>query len=287
MRRQKADQSDWRPIKGVSLRQVIEARLQAHYAIQWLARPARACIPQQPDDGHTSLLWDRTLDAFATQPLNTRIYLSVRIHDLVLALHDISSPLEIIRLAGHSDFEIRQWLGQELSKRGFDTSALDLPSPYELPAHPIASGAKYDAVRLQDALAELAVWFANAELLVSELRRQMCERGLAASPVRCWPHHFDIATLATLPTRDPDVIGYIGSGLSPGDEYYQGPYFYVSVSPDPDPALLPTLGVGHWHTHEFTAAVLTWDDVLSSKEQKTVASDFLHGAIAATLRMFS
>lgn len=289
MKRQEADRSDWWPLEGVDLRQLVGARLQAHYAIQWLARIARAYIPPQPDDGHTSLLWDRKLDAFVTQPLKTRIYLSVRIPDLVLTLHDLSSSLEIISLAGHSDLEIREWLGKELSARGFDADALDAPLPYELPAHAIAEGAKYDmAPPQEDALAQLAAWFADAELLLSELRRRMCERGLAASPVRCWPHHFDIAALTTLPARDTDVISSIGLGLSPGDVYYEGPYFYVSVSPDPNPALLPKFtGVGHWHTYEFTAAVLTWDNVLSSKEQKAVARDFLHGAVAAALKILT
>ena len=289
MKRQETHRSDWRPLEGVTLRQLVGARVQAHYALQWLARIARAYIPPQPDDRHTSLLWDRKLDAFVTQSLKTRIYFSVRIPDLVLSLHDVSSSLEIIRLAGHSDLEIREWLGKELSARGFDAEALDAPSPYELPAHPIAEGAKYEMAPPQkDALAQLAAWFANAELLLSELRRRMRERGLATSPVRCWPHHFDIAALTTLPAGDTDVISSIGSGLSPGDEYYEGPYFYVSVSPDPNPILLPKLTrVGHWHTHEFTAAVLTWDNVLSSNEQKAVARDFLHGAVVAALKILA
>ena len=185
--------------------------------------------------------------------------------------------------------EIREWLGKELSARGFDAEALDAPLPFELPAHAIAEGAKYDmAPPQEDALAQLAAWFTDAELLLSELQRRMCERGLAASPVRCWPHHFDIAALTMLPARDTDVISYIGLGLSPGDVYYEGPYFYVSVSPDPNPVLLPKFtGVGHWHLYEFTAAVLTWDNVLSSKEQKAVARDFLHGAVAAALKILA
>src|SRR5215472_17222155 len=92
---------------------------------------------------------------------------------------------------------------------------------------------------MNDALAELAAWFGNAALLLGSIQRQMIGRKLAASPARCWPHHFDLATLTTLPTRNADTTGYIGAGLSPGDEYYDEPYFYVSVYPEPDPAALP------------------------------------------------
>jgi hypothetical protein len=52
MSRQEADRLYWRLLKGIDLRRLVEARLQAHYAIQGLARIARACISQQPDDGH-------------------------------------------------------------------------------------------------------------------------------------------------------------------------------------------------------------------------------------------
>jgi len=46
---------DWMPLRGVNQRRLSEARLQAHYAVQWLARAARAYVPPQPDDEHTNL----------------------------------------------------------------------------------------------------------------------------------------------------------------------------------------------------------------------------------------
>jgi hypothetical protein len=287
MNRQGADQTDWRPLEGGDLANLIDARLQAHYAVQWLARIARAYIPPKSDDGHTSLLWNSELNALMTQPLKTNIRFGVRIPHLVVILDDGKSTLETFSLAGCSDSDTRDWLRRSLKTRGLNPSTLDAPPPYELPAHALANGAKYDIRRPQSqALAELAAWFANAELMLTGLRRQVRERGFAASPVRCWPHHFDIATSISLPARNAGVAGSVGVGLSPGDEYYEGPYFYVSIYPEPDPSLLPKLsGDGHWHTHEFTAAVLTWDKVIRAKEQKAVCVDFLHDAAAAALDM--
>ena len=46
--------SDWMPLRGIDQRRLSEARLQAHHAVQWLARAARAYIPPQPDDEHTN-----------------------------------------------------------------------------------------------------------------------------------------------------------------------------------------------------------------------------------------
>ena len=50
--------SDWVTLSDVDQRRLGEARLQAHHAIQWLARVARAYVPPQPDDSHTSMDWD-------------------------------------------------------------------------------------------------------------------------------------------------------------------------------------------------------------------------------------
>ena len=79
--------SDWMPLRGVDRRRLSEARLQAHYAVQWLGRAARAYVPPQPDDEHTNLGWDRALDGFTTHPLKDGAWLSLKITDLTLALH--------------------------------------------------------------------------------------------------------------------------------------------------------------------------------------------------------
>jgi len=45
----------WQKLKGIDRLILREARLQAHYALQWLARAARAYVAPRPDDGHTNL----------------------------------------------------------------------------------------------------------------------------------------------------------------------------------------------------------------------------------------
>jgi len=77
--------------------------------------------------------------------------------------------------------------------------------------------------------------------------------------VLCWPHHFDIATLITLDVDEPDpeTARSINVGLSPGDESYDEPYFYVTPWPEPrEPEKEVLAGGGLWHKEDFTAAVL-------------------------------
>jgi hypothetical protein len=153
-------------------------------------------------------------------------------------------------------------------------------------AHAVTQGAAYGVADLADPLVELAAWFANAELSLVRVQRQMIERKLPASDVRCWPHHFDLATMASFPARDAATTGYAGAGLSPGDAYYDEPYFYVSVYPQPDSAALPRLSkLAHWHTHEFTAAVLPAHQIVAASNQKAAAEEFLKAAIDGAIKL--
>jgi hypothetical protein len=279
---------EWRHLGGVDRSILAEARLQSHHALQWLARAARAYIPPQPDDGHTSLEWDAALDGFMTQKLKDGARLSLRVTDLTIAFHDGAGvvPVQSFALTGRADSHVRRWLGEILKSRGLDGQALDHPPPYEIPGHAVARGAVYDAAGSAAALAELAAWFGNAAFLFDRIRKQMLERKLAAAPVCCWPHHFDLATLTTLPLPDSDTVGSVGVGLSPGDEYYDRPYFYVSVDPEPAPAALPKLPpLGHWHTDEFTSAIAPADKILGAKDPAAETDAFLQAAVAAALEI--
>jgi hypothetical protein len=277
----------WRPFCDVDRSRLREARLQAHYAVQWLARAARAYVAPQPDDSHTSLRWDNDFDCFMTRPLRDHSRLSLQIKSLTLAVHSRdSADAQSLPLSGCTEAEVRRWLGERLAARGLDAQALDAPSPYEMPEHAIARGAAYAANGIADALGEIAACFANAAFFLDRIQRQMIEHKFSASPVRCWPHHFDLATLTMLPMPDPDMTGYVGTGVSPGDEYYDEPYFYVSVYPEPEPAALPALpALGHWHTHHFAAAILPAHKILTVTDQAAATGDFLDRAIAIALKL--
>jgi hypothetical protein len=269
----------WRPFSPVDSRRVHEARLQTHYAVQWLARAARGYLPPLADDSHTSLDWNDGPGGFASQPLPNGMRIGLRIADLTLTLHDANGTPSLA-LAGRTDAQVRQWLGEQLQTRGFDPAMLDAPSPYPMPPHPIAGGAAYQTAGSSDALAILTEWYGNAAALLDPIRRDAAARGFDASPLRCWPHHFDLATLISFPTRQPGVTGYVGAGLSPGDDSYDEPYFYVSVYPEPDLAALPPLpAIAHWHTRGFTAAVTTAHSILGTSAPQAEVAAYLREAV--------
>jgi Family of unknown function (DUF5996) len=272
----------WRPIRGGDFGRLREARLQAHHALQWLARAARAFVPPEPDHSHTNLDWDDALDGFVTQPLNGDLALGLRITELTLVLVTPSVQVSFA-LDGRTDADTRLRLGELLAAHDLDPAQLDAKPPYEIAEHAVAQGAAYAAANLADALSDLAAWFANADRSLGRLRERMTARGLAPSPVRTWPHHFDMATLTPLETGNAEHARSVNAGLSPGDEHYPEPYFYVSPYPYPDPPKLPALPFGHWHTRGFMAAILPASQIMPMPDRQATADAFLDAAVAAAM----
>lgn len=271
----------WRPINGLDRGKLNEARLHAHYAVQWLARSARAYVPPQDNDGHTNLGWDDSEGVFSTHPMPDGSRLTLRIADLTLVLVNSAGKTPFLNLDDHTDADVRAWLGGELGAKGLDARKLDEPSPYEMPAHAIAKGARYSVGPIAAALRDLAVWYANANGVLNDVRERLAARGLKAPDVRCWPHHFDLDSLVALGSDRT-----VGLGFSPGDEYYDEPYFYVTIYPEPDTTMLPKLHmIGHWHTHEFVAAIARASAIVAVKNQKADIESHLNFTVDTAIKL--
>lgn len=279
--------SQWKPLKGVDLAHLHEARMQAHYAVQWLARAARAYVPPRPDDGHTNLGWDDGFDGFTTHPVTGDKRLGLRLPDLTLALLEGNEILQTFALQGHTNAEARAWLGQQISAINFSDSVLDTVLPYELPVHTLGRGGRYETSKLAEPLRELASWYANGFRSLDVLKQKLRTRGLSAPEIRCWPHHFDLDCLTPIDNgQEPSPT--MGAGFCPGDDYYDEPYFYLSLYPRPDPARLPALPpLGHWHTKDFLAALVPANRILAAKDRQTETDNFLSAAADCIVKVLS
>jgi hypothetical protein len=265
------------------------ARVELHWAVQIVAAVGRALIRAAPDDSHTSLEWleaERALLGGAT-PLGFR--LGVRPADLTLVLHcphdRNGGPRRELPLAGRTLEEARGWANEALG----DGALTTVVPPYEMPTH----GATFSGVD-RPALAELERWYAAADRLLRQVQRMRSNPTGNSSPVRCWPHHFDLATLIELPPRASAPTQTIGVGLSPGDGSYQEPYFYVTPWPYPadgNDQQLPALPVGAvWHRTGWFGAVLTATAILAEVDQSPskcaeVVWHFLDAATGAAAKL--
>ena len=267
----------WKTLGAVSPGELSEARLQLHWAAQLLSAPGLSLLPAEEDYSHTNLVWDARLGVLSGRNVGSEpLRAGLVFEDLELLVIDGQRERSSMRLAGHTLQQSLDWLGRELAGDG---AALALPS-HDMPSHPLGEGGVFSDAGVQ-ARTELAAWFANAFGVIGEAVADEA----AASPVRCWPHHFDVASLITLDAGlGAEEARSIGVGFSPGDGTYDQPYFYVTPWPYPDSENLPPLAGGaRWHREGWTGAVLTAERLISVPpgEQQRTARQMLEGALVA------
>ena len=266
----------WKPLGAVLPGELSQARLQLHWAAQLVSAPGTSLLPAAADFAHTNLGWDSKLMVLAGRNVGSEPSRAGLVFEgLELAVIDEGRERSSMRLAGHTLQEALAWLGKELA----DDGAALAPPAHEMPSHAVGEGGVFSDAGTE-ARVELAAWFANAFVSI----REAVANESTASPVRCWPHHFDVASLIALDAgADAEAARSIGIGFSPGDGSYDQPYFYVTPWPYPDTEELPPLAAGaHWHRSGWTGAVLTADQLISVTpgEQQRTLGQALEGALS-------
>jgi hypothetical protein len=269
---------------------LIDARKQLHHALQLVASAGRSFADKLPDDAHANLGWMPELHALVTRPLGAlekKPRVALRLDRPAVMIFDDDVSCVQLPLTGRVRTEVAGWLRSQLALRDLQAARYLLDRPYEIPHHPVVDGVRYFAPDdvAQGTPGELARWFELVTPALEAVRERETVASPLASEVRCWPHHFDIATLITLdPDREPGESRTVGVGMSPGDEDIEQPYVYVTPWPEPEPdAHLPDLPLGRWQTKAWTGAVLTGEELLAA-EGATPAEHltaFLDAAIPA------
>ena len=225
-------------------RTLTDARLQLHWAAQLAATVGRTLAAPRADDSHASFRWRG-----GALVQEDRFRSGLRLRDLTLLLGDDAQ----FALDGRTLDDGFAWLASHAPgvRKQFDDP---------MPHHAVADGAPF-SLRDAEAFAELERCYAEAARLLPAIH----------DDVRCWPHHFDIATLLEL-----DGGKSIGAGLSPGDASCDEPYWYVNHFPPTARRDLPPLaGGGTWHTEGWVGAILP-------RSRGGDAAAFLESAVAAS-----
>jgi hypothetical protein len=271
--------SSWNRVGETPPLALTDARLQLHHAAQIVVSAAISYVPVQADDSHTALTWLPSVRALVSEPIAaaTPVRIGVRVEDLTLLALDAGlRPTSSFPLPGRKIADGHAWLADATAEAGLERARLTARKHYTIPSHPVADGAAF-SVDARDHLAELTRYWSNAAGVLEELARTTP----GATPVRTWPHHFDIATLIVLPTAD-DARRTIGVGQSPGDDSYAEPYWYVGPYPYPPATNLPALdGGGHWHTKGWMGASLPASAYVAAAEQRAQVAAFIESAVAA------
>lgn len=275
----------WQKTGKIDPKSLTESRLQLHYAIQFAAAVGNFLTESKPDTSHASLTWNSELNLFVSGIVATEKPFQVALEPVSLTsiiLDTQGKKLAEFSLGKKTMEQGMNWLKREISSLGADGEKLTFVSyPDDFPDHPLARGTPFNETQ-EVQRQELTAYYANTNLLLQEI----VSTTEGASPIRIWPHHFDLATLISLPYTQKGEAMSIGVGLSPGDSSYDQPYWYVTPWPYPDPANLPELdGGGSWHTQDWVGAILTASQLSQGDEQQAQVKAFLQSAVKASLAL--
>lgn len=274
--------SEWETLGAVEPGKLIDARVQLHWAAQAAAGVGKLLLPRQPDFSEQSLCWMEEPRALAQglvtgkAPFRSAVRFSP---PALLLMEDGGGTLRELSLEGRTLDEAYDWVRREVGDLFGRPLEQPLERPEGLPEHPVATGAPFTFPDPAVA-AELARYYAGADRLLRGVR----ERNAGASPVLCWPHHFDIATLIRLDDgAGAETARSISAGLSPGDGSRPEPYLYILPWPPPK-GELPALDSGGWNTGGWVGAVMEAAEFLGvgpNGAQRGRMERFLDSAIAA------
>ena len=286
----KISSAQWPLLDSASLKNLMQATQKLHVAAQLLAMAGKYFLPHQADDSHTNMGWDSEQEYLIGHPLPTSVSLRLALHPASMKLqivHAQNQVVEELGLGGKTLAEAVAWVRRELTGHWFDTRAYRIDLHYDLPDYPLLAGGTFESPAGDGYIAFNKV---------RELGHQVMETYAAefeyASPVRTWPHHFDIGTY--VPIRldaQGEVFNSLTLGLAIADNMVNDYYFYVThwtrsgtYSPEPL-ALLP--GEGYWGLGEGTGAILRLRDVSkhnSAEEQIASITEFMDAAIRSSLQ---
>jgi hypothetical protein len=278
---------NWIELNNFSHEELAEARKQIHQAAQLPAIAGRCLNPKDSVDNYAALIYDKNSNWLTSQSLGESeflIALSLSEFNLVIT-NKKRELLAFLALDSKTYDETFWWMTEKISELGLDSNKLNKNLPYQIPEYPTSKGTPFKQTNPADFI-ELQNYFFNAAFILENVSKN--EKNI--SQVRCWPHHFDTAVLITIEMNsNPVKSRTIGVGLSPGDESYNEPYFYISPWPYPDnKEKLPKLNYGHWHKQGWFGGILTATEIIKHKdksEQLKIAVGFIEAGIISLKKL--
>lgn len=272
--------SNWNKIVDVDLAALNNTRKVLHQAVQIVGAVPRHVLPHDPTDTSSSLIWNEKMKGLQSISISTEkgvdLHVGLSFDDFSLYILKVDKIIDSFQMDGRSTHAGLAWIKSTLNGLGVDSEKISLDLPYEVESYDYSQSLTSDSA----ALNEFSRLYSNTYGLLSTI----AERWGKAYDIRCWPHHFDLATLIPVETdKEGEILKSIGVGLSPGDEGINEPYLYVNVWPNVEGLEKHQLPAGHWNKEGWSGAVLTYSQLLAQPNQEESFQGFAQTAMECIL----
>ena len=286
----KISPTQWPQLTVADLQHLNAATEPIHVAAQLISMAGKFFLPHQSDDSHTNMGWDVDQKYLIGHPLPTSVPLRLALQPAsmkLLIIYSEDQVVEELSLGGKTLEEAVAWVKRELTGHWFGTDSYRIDLHYDMPAYSLLRGGTFAAPEGAGYVA-----FGKARELGQQVMEAYAAEFAHASPVRTWPHHFDMGTY--VPIRLDESGGVVNSltmGLAIADSEVDEYFFYLtSWSREGKYATEPLSELpsgGCWGLKDDAGAVLKLSEVVrhpSAEAQMQAISTFLEAAIGASLK---
>ncbi len=264
----------WSHLYPLDLSELATVREQLHQAVQSVAAVGRHFLEASKEDENAVLQWIPNPKRLAGKWIDTpkgKFRASISFSEgRIFLIDEQIKVIDSFEIHGNTFNQLMVWFEEHVGKLGLPVENFHVNLPYELPIYPTQKKQAFDLsdMGLSDAFAH---YYANSRIILEKLRGTFSGSG----ETTVWPHHFDQAVSVMLKdSGNPETSSYLGLGMSPGDDYYNQPYFYVNSWPYAEEDQLQPLKFGKWHTDDWVGAVFTAEEVWEVANQPEAVLTF-------------
>lgn len=263
---------EWRVFDDLDFDKIKHTRIQYHQAIQNVAAVGRTFLPKTPTDQHTALIWVPGHYRLAGGWIKGNQLFRSSIGFKEFAIYMVDRQVQVISKLNLHGVTFRQsllWLEQQVGLLGLESAHLEDKAPYEIPKYVFQTEPFEDPG--QEYRLFLGSLFHNSMLAMKEVAVDW----VFPKEVVVRPQHFELAMSVTLKdTGSKDTNTLITIGMSPGDELFDAPYFFVSTWPHVMTHVSDSLEVGMWIEEDWTGSVLPLRALIGTKNQRAMLIGF-------------
>lgn len=223
-----------------------------HQAAQYLAAAGISFLDKKPDDSHTNLAWNSQESRMETHVFGNQDALVLNLKNITIEWLKNGSAISKIDLQSKSHSEVVQWISLQ-AKTNNITKPYSFSFHYELPYNDLTDDYKYSFS------SENLMNISNELTKAQQAFEQFLDSQKLESPIRIWPHHFDLGIYTKLVADNT----FMGAGLAIPDSLVNDFYFYASAYKNGQAIESKNFGkmtLGEWRT-DWNGATLASSNI--------------------------